>query len=395
VSDESRWLTPNVWGFSLASLFSDMGHELVTTVLPGFLLGLGAPPIALGVIEGISNLAQAWASVWGGRRADQSRRRWAVLVWGYVLTGLKTLIGLVSAWPWILLLRTLAWVGRGARGPIRNTLIAEEVLPSQLGKAYGFRELFDTLGAVVGPLTATILAARVSPRMLILWSGVPAVFTVAAILLFVRDPRRSSSLTDVCAHHRVSEMPMPRTLSKFLWASGVFASGYVAPTFFIWRVWRARYGLFGLNPHVLALALYTLHNIVYAAGSYPAGAWTDRHSAKDTVILGSAIWTLVLVGFALPKVPGFLWVGLFMGSGLATALIETGKKTWATHLLDPAHRGTGLGLLAGVTGLGQLTAGILVGGLWTLGFRSTAFFLVAGLTGMATIWLSRVPRRVT
>ncbi|WP_084661271.1 hypothetical protein [Sulfobacillus thermosulfidooxidans] len=59
----ASWRTRNVWGFSLASLFSDMGHELVTTVLPAFLLTIGAPVFALAVIEGISNFSQSLSSL--------------------------------------------------------------------------------------------------------------------------------------------------------------------------------------------------------------------------------------------------------------------------------------------------------------------------------------------
>ena len=45
---------PSVVAIALASLFSDLGHETATTLLPGFLtVVLVAPPIALGLIEGV------------------------------------------------------------------------------------------------------------------------------------------------------------------------------------------------------------------------------------------------------------------------------------------------------------------------------------------------------
>ena len=38
------WLNRNVVGMSVASFFSDLGHEAATSLLPSFLASLGAPP---------------------------------------------------------------------------------------------------------------------------------------------------------------------------------------------------------------------------------------------------------------------------------------------------------------------------------------------------------------
>ena len=48
----SAWLNRSTLGIALASLFSDIAHELGTAVLPAVLIGLGAGPAALGLIEG-------------------------------------------------------------------------------------------------------------------------------------------------------------------------------------------------------------------------------------------------------------------------------------------------------------------------------------------------------
>ena len=57
---------PSVVAIVLASFFSDLGHEAATTLLPGFLtVVLGAPPIALGLIEGVSDGLAAAAKLIG------------------------------------------------------------------------------------------------------------------------------------------------------------------------------------------------------------------------------------------------------------------------------------------------------------------------------------------
>ena len=53
------WLTRNVVAIAMLSLFSDMGHELTTAVLPLFLAGFGGGAVALGTIEGFSDAASS------------------------------------------------------------------------------------------------------------------------------------------------------------------------------------------------------------------------------------------------------------------------------------------------------------------------------------------------
>jgi hypothetical protein len=46
-----------VLSIGLASLFSDVSHEMATAVLPAFLVTLGGSPALLGVIEGVADFA--------------------------------------------------------------------------------------------------------------------------------------------------------------------------------------------------------------------------------------------------------------------------------------------------------------------------------------------------
>jgi len=93
------WLTPGVRGIGLASLLSDLGHEIPTTLLPTFLVTvLGAPAAAMGLIEGIADAFSGVAKVLGGALADDPGRRRSIAVGGYTLTAiLSALIGVSTA----------------------------------------------------------------------------------------------------------------------------------------------------------------------------------------------------------------------------------------------------------------------------------------------------------
>ena len=359
LDDDPRvWRTRNVWAFSLSSLFSDWGHEMFTALLPGFLMGLGAPVIALGLTEGVSNFAQAWAALWGGRLNDRREGRHSALIIGYVLTGLKALAAWVFWWPWLILIRTVAWVGRGARGPIRDAYIAEEVPHQHLGKAYGLRESFDTAGALLGPLTAAILVAFVHARTLIALTAIPAGITVLMILRVKKLPPRQP----VRDSRTAEPIEWPVQFRRYRVAVLLFASGYLAPTFFILRVWRSGITLGPVSSHTLALLLYTLHNAVYAAAAYPVGRLADRIPGRTIVLAGYAVWTAAVLGFALNPDSLSVWVGLFAATGLATAIIEVGQKMVTVGVAPEPARGRGLGQIAAVTGVGQLVASVVMGG---------------------------------
>jgi MFS family permease len=147
----SRWTGSAVVGIGLASLFSDVGHEMATTAMPAFLASLGVGSAALGLIEGLADGASSVAKLVSGLYADRLRRRKPLAVFGYLMTAFgMASFALATDWWHVLLGRLGAWVGRGARTPVRNVLLAEATTPETYGRAYGFERAMDSVGAVIG-----------------------------------------------------------------------------------------------------------------------------------------------------------------------------------------------------------------------------------------------------
>ena len=159
-AEQARWLTPGVSGIGIASLLSDLGHEVPTSLLPSLLTStLRAPASALGVIEGVADGLAGFARLGGGALADDPARRRSVAVGGYATTAiLSGLIGAAGTVWQVAVLRAGAWTARGLRVPARNALLADVVPAAVYGRAYGFERAMDNLGAIGGPLLA--LATR-------------------------------------------------------------------------------------------------------------------------------------------------------------------------------------------------------------------------------------------
>src|SRR5271170_5050286 len=186
------WLSRGVLGIGLASLFSDWGHEAATSVLPGFLATLGAPPVALGIIEGVSDGLSSFAKLAGGFIADHPRWRKPTGIAGYLATALTTFAyAFAQSWPALLALRSLGWIGRGSRGPSRDTLLAGCVAPGQEGRAFGFERAMDTLGAVLGPLCAAALIGVLGARGVMRWTLLPGLLAVLAFVLLAPTSKRN------------------------------------------------------------------------------------------------------------------------------------------------------------------------------------------------------------
>ncbi len=376
----------------MASLFSDLGHELVTALTPGFLVALGAPPIALGLIEGVSGIGQNLANLWSGVRADETKNRIPYLVIGYAATALKALYGLVSFWPWMVLIRTVGWVGRGMRGPMRDTLISETVPRSAYGKALGFREGMDTLGGMAGPLLGAWLLSRIGYRNLFWWSAAPSLLSLLMVLWFVRD-NRSQPMHHIgrIATMKPARIHYPQAFRRLLAADAVFSIGNVAPSFFILAAATSLAAKLGaIEASMIGILLYTWYNFVYAIVAFIAGNAADRFSARPVLLVGYGALVLALVGFALLPPTIAAYAVLFTLAGISTGTQESVQKTYVSLALPTSIRGRGLGLHASVMGWGTLVSGVLVGGLWSFGghMMSLAFSFAALAVLVSVVMIS-------
>src|SRR5258708_7303200 len=299
------WLTRGVVAIGLASLCSDLGHEMTTALLPVFLVSvLGAPAVALGVIEGIADGASAVLKFTGGYAADAAagtaRGRRVLGAGGYLVTALCTgLIGLATTWPVVLVLRSLAWAGRGFRSPIRNALLADQGPPAAYGRAFGFERALDSVGAVVGPLVASGLLVALGLRATLLLAGLPGLVAVALFLYCVREERHVAHTAKPRGMRAALGM-LPPPFRRFLLSVGTFGLGNFAATFFILRATELLIGPYGaVRGAALAVGLYTLYNVVYAASAYGAGEVADRLPRLLVLGAGYALFLVTCLGFAV------------------------------------------------------------------------------------------------
>jgi MFS family permease len=385
----AAWLTPGVRGIGLASLFSDIGHEVPTSLLPGFLTTtLGAPAAALGLIEGIADGGAGLAKLAGGALADDPERRRATAIGGYATTAvLSGAIGLASNAVQVGLLRTGAWLARGLRQPSRNALLADMVPTQAYGRAYGFERAMDNLGAILGPLLGLALVAAVGVRSAIVWSTVPGLMAVLAMIYAIRvsprpEPRARRPI-------RLQLRPVLRgRLGRVLIGVGAFELGNMAATLLILRATEL------LRPErgedaatMIALALYVTYNLAATLTSVPAGRAGDRRGASRVLMLGVAVFVATYVLFAVAG-PSIALLALgFVAAGIGIGCVETAEHAAIAGLAPEDIRGSAFGVLAAMQSAGNLAASGVAGIVWTTVSPRAAFIWAAAWCAVSLVLL--------
>jgi MFS family permease len=384
--------SPAVVGFGLTSFFSDLAHESVSAVLPLFLASLGAPPIGLGLVEGVSDAASSLFKLWGGSLADRLRRLKPAALGGYALTAVALpLVGLCASWWSVLVLRSLGWIGRGLRSPLRDRLLVASIPVATRGRAMGIERAMDQTGAMLAPLAVLALAAGdFELDSILLWAALPGLAAVIAFAAFVRELPRAEEPAAAAA----ASEPWPAAFRQLIAALALFGSGDFAKTLLVlWALGPipADGGL-GNELVVRGLVLYAFLAGVSALSAWIGGRLSDGVGRKPVLLAGYAAG---VAGGAIPALAepstAFALAALAL-AGVLMGFQETVERAWAADLAPRGREGRALGIVHATNGVADLGASALVGALWTAWGARPAFAAATGLMALGLALVARVPR---
>jgi MFS family permease len=373
--EQKTWLNRTVLGVGLTSLLSDWSHEIATSVLPAFLASIGAGPAWLGAIEGVADGLSSITKLAAGHFTDKLKHRKPLAVAGYAITALATAsFAAATHAVHILISRATAWFGRGVRTPARKALLAADVPAAAYGRAFGLERLLDTCGAIVGPLTALWLLERTghSYRTVFLWTLLPGMCAVAAFWLLVRE-RPNATRSQHSFWSGLAALPVP--FRRFLLGVGVFGAGDFSHTMLILYAARQLASDHGVaRAASLAVGLYTLHNVFYAASAY-AGGWLSDHVRHRKFVLagGYALAGITAILLCLGTHGFWLLAAIFALAGIYVGTEEALEDSLAAEIVPREQHGMAFGTLAAVNAVGDFLSSLMVGFLWSAFNVQTAF----------------------
>lgn len=390
IGNRQRWINRTVIGIVAATLFSDFSHEMCTAILPLYLTSIGLGAAALGVIEGVADFLVSLSKLGGGVLGHHVRykRPWASV--GYLMTALATAgIGLVRGLLALISLRSIAWIARGYRGPLRDDMLADAVEKTHFGRAYGLERAGDMFGAVAGPLIATLLVwLGIEFRTIILWTAIPGVIAAGSMFFLVRERMPYTAIPS----KKKSDRVRPAFPPMYRWVLvGVFFFGLgdFSRTFLILL---AAGGLGESGSHAagtlsVAVLLYALHNLVSASTAYPIGRLGDRRPRLSVLTAGYAlgVGTNLLLAFSGSGL--VILVPAILLSAVYIAVEETMEKAAIAEILPRELRSLGFGILACTNAVGDMVSSLYVGFLLDAGHPGLAFGIASAFGGIGTAWL--------
>src|SRR5512136_2459029 len=171
----------NVFFTGLTSLLTDTSAKMIYSVMPMFLLSIGASKTSLALIEGIAESTASLIKALSGFWSDRIGKNKPFMLVGYGLSALIIpLYTFVVSPMQVLYLRFIERFGKGIRTAPRDSLIAGSVTNGETGRSFGLQKAMDNSGAIVGPLAAFVLLIFFpgNYRLIFLLSGIPAILSI-------------------------------------------------------------------------------------------------------------------------------------------------------------------------------------------------------------------------
>jgi len=387
-----------VFGVGAAAFFSDAGHEMATSLLPGFVTGvLGGGASALAAIDGVADALTGLSKLAGGPLAADPRRRGSLARGGYLGTAVATaaIAATTSVWQ-VAVLRALAWVSRGLRSPARDMLLTDLARRENTGRAFGLERASDNLGAIVGPLLASVLVGVIGIRWTISLAFVPGAFAAVAITVAVREARGHLTGGQPKAQLSLNLRRLHREgLTRVLAPLACFELGNLATTLLILRAtdvllaagWTATAAASG------AIVMYAGHNAVAAASSLLAGHLSDLRGPRITFALGAGMYVAAYVVFAVGGGPAGV-VGGFLLAGVGIGLAQTAESAVVALNISAEVRSQAFGALGLTQSVGDIGATVVAGVLWSAFSPTLAFGYAAAWMLLSVLVLRFVQKRV-
>jgi len=367
----------NILFTGISSFLTDTSVKMVYSVMPMFLLSIGATKTSLALIEGIAESTASLIKAFSGFWSDKIGKNKPFMLIGYGLSAIIIPIYALVVNPLqVLFLRFAERFGKGIRTSPRDSLIAASITNGDSGKGFGLQKAMDNSGAIAGPLIAFLILSFLPENyhLVFLVAGIPAFLTIFVILFGIKEARKSKEELLVKFHLR----DFPKKYYLFLFVVFIFTLGNSTDALLLVKANEV-----GLKVALIPL-VFLLTNVVSVLAAIPFGAWADRAGKEKIMIIGFLIYCVVYFGFGFTGDTKVI-IALFALYGLYSAATDGIQKAFIADLIDTNKKGTALGIYNTVLGLTLLPASLIAGILYDKINSSIPFYL-----GATTAFISAV-----
>lgn len=367
----------NAFFTGLTSFFTDTSTKMVYSVMPLFLLSIGASKTTISLIEGIAESTASLLKAISGYWSDKIGKNKPFMIIGYGITAIITPLYAIAIRPiQVLFFRFFERIGKGLRAAPRDSLISGSIKKNEAGKTFGFQKAMDNSGAIVGPLLATLLLSIFPSNYsyIFLWATIPAIMGVLTIVFFIKEAKGEKRGTP----KKISFKLLPKKFYFFLVIIFVFTLGNSADALLLVKSSET-----GIDKSSIPF-MYMIFNTVSVLLAIPIGKLSDKIGREKLIILGFSVYAIAYFLFGRYN-NIHIFIYLFMLYGLYSALTDGSQKAMISDIVSKDLKGTGFGMYHAVLGITLLPASLIAGLLYDKVDSSTPFYFGSGMALLAAV----------
>ena len=373
-------LERNVFYAGLTSFFTDISTKMIYSVMPLFLLSIGASKTAIALIEGVAESTASLVKAFSGYWSDKIGKNKPFMLIGYGITALVTPLYALVRFPFqVLIFRFVERIGKGVRAAPRDNLISGSVGNKNVGRNFGFHKAMDNSGAIVGPLLAFLLLYLfpLNYNYIFLIATIPALLGVLTIATMIKEAKADPQRKAV----QMSFKLLPKRFYAFLAIVFVFTLGNSADALLLVKTADT-----GIEKAYIPF-LYMIFNTVSVVLAIPIGKLSDKIGRERLIIPGFLIYALTYFLFgSFNSISVF--IGLFVLYGFYSALTDGNQKAMISDLVGKELRGTGYGIYHAVLGITLLPASLIAGLLYDKVSSGAPFYFGASMALLAAVLMT-------
>lgn len=374
----------NVFYTGVTSFFTDTSTKMIYSVMPLFLLSIGASKTTIALIEGVAESTASLLKAFSGYWSDKIGKNKPFMIIGYGITALITPLYAFVSYPiQVLVFRFLERTGKGLRTAPRDSLISASVKNNDAGKNFGFHKMMDNSGAIIGPLIAfAVLYFFPKDYTKIFWlATIPAILGVITIIGFIKE----ASVVEKSKITKTSYKRLPKKFYLFLAIITIFSLGNSSDALLLIKTSETR-----VKASFIPL-MYMIFNVVSVFFAVYIGKLSDRIGREKLIIAGFFIYALVYFLFGRFNHLN-LFIVLFILYGLYSALTDGSQKAFISDIVSKELKGTGYGIYHAVLGITLLPASFIAGKLYDKIDSSVPFYFggtMALIAAILMLWFSK------
>lgn len=378
----------------IVSLLADMTYESARSLIGPYLLFLGASASAVGFVSGLGEFIGYAVRLIFGFVVDKTKKYWLFTILGYSINLIAIpLLAVVppNGWIWAAILIVCERLGKAVRAPAKTTLVSFAAKRVGTGKGFGFVEVLDQIGAMLGPLLLFFIMQwkeSAGTYAQYQWAfaslAIPAVLTLIVLVIsraiFPKAEEFELIDTDADAPTQKLELKKIKPILFYIIAIGLLAVGMADFPLMAFHI--------ETNKVIDVKYITLLYMMVMGVDGLAAFIFGNLYDKKGAITL----WIAAIIGIAFA--PLVFWttnltsiiIGLILW-GVLLGAMESIALAYIADNVEVTYRGRILGIYYTFYGITWFIGSWLMGILYNVNPKYVSIFSVLILiSAVIVLW---------